>query len=92
MVFGRSEALEIRTILQAALYDVINKITRKERTWEVEVVVNARVENTSISVRGLVPSNVIHYVRKFTQYNDQNKLWYNIGIISLDNMNYYLNN
>ena len=70
MVFGRSEALRIRTILQTTLYDIINKVAHKEGTWEVEVVVNARVENTSVSVGGLVPSNVIHYVRKSTRYND----------------------
>ena len=74
MVFGRNEALGIRTILQAALYDVINKDAHKEGTWEVEVVVNARFENTSVYVGGLVPSNVIHYVRKSTRYKDQKKL------------------
>ena len=74
MVFGGSEALGIRTIFQVALYDVINKVARKEGTWEVEVVVNARVKNTTISVGGLVPSNVIHYVRKSTRYKDQKKL------------------
>ena len=71
LVFGRSEALRIHTILQAALYDVINKVTRKEGTWEVEVEVNVRVENTSVSAGGLVPNNVIHYVRKSTRYKDQ---------------------
>ena len=70
MVFERSEAFGIRIIFQTTLYDVINKVARKERTWKVEVVVNAPVENTSVSVGGLVPSNVIHYVRKSTRYND----------------------
>lgn len=74
LVFGRFEALEIHTIIQTALYDVINKVAHKKRTWEVEVVVNARAENTTVSVRGLVLSNVIHYVRTSIRYNNHREL------------------
>ncbi len=74
MVFGRSEALEIRTIFQATLYDVINMVAHKKGVWTVEIIVETRAENTTVSVGGLIPSNVIHYVRKSTRYKDQKKL------------------
>ena len=92
MVFGRSEALEIRTIFQEALYDVINRVTHKKGVWTVEIIVETRAENTTVSVGELIPSNIIHYVRKSTWYKDQKTLWYNIWVFRLDTMNYRLNN
>ena len=74
LIFGRNDALAIRTTFQEALYDVINSPTYKEEPWQVEVVVNARTDNSTVFVVGLIPTNVVHYVRKSKRYKDQRKL------------------
>ena len=62
-MFGRSDTLAIRATLQEALYDVISSVAYKKRPWEVEVVINARTNNTTVYIVGLIPTNVVHYVR-----------------------------
>ena len=74
------------------MYNVINSVAHKKRTWNVKVIVNVRVDNTTIFVVELIPNNVVQYVRKSTRYKDQIKLWYNICVVSLNNMNDRLDN
>ena len=74
LMFGKNDALAIRTTLQKALDDVINSDAYKKGPWDVEVVVNARTDNTTVSIVGLIPTNVVHYVRKSQRYKDQRKL------------------
>ena len=56
------------------MYNVINSVAHKKRTWNVKVIVNVRVDNTTIFVVELIPNNVVQYVRKSTRYKDQIKL------------------
>jgi len=52
LIFGRNNALVIHTTLQKTLYDVINNDAYKKGPWEVEVVVNAQTDNTTVTVVG----------------------------------------
>lgn len=73
-MFGRNETLAIRTIFQEVLYDVINGDAYKKESWEVEVVANLWVDIPMVSIVGLIPSNVVHYVRQSIRYKQQMKL------------------
>lgn len=54
----------ICTTLQVDMYGVINDFAHMKIPWHIEVVVNTHADIPSVSIVGLIPNNVVRYVKE----------------------------